>query len=78
MLAQVALPLVYWDDYFYATVFIINKLPTLVLQYKNPLEIFFRVKPKFEFLKVFRCLCFPFIRPYDNHKLHFHLFLSHF
>ena len=32
---------------------------------------FFKSSPNYAFLKVFGCACYPFLRPYNNHKLQF-------
>jgi len=47
-------------------------MPTLVLQNKSLFECLFRHTPDYNFLRTFRCLCFPFLRPYHAHKLDFH------
>lgn len=60
MLAQASIPLTFWDDFFYATMFMINRFPTYVLNHLSPLEKLFHVKPNLYFLKVFGCLCFSF------------------
>lgn len=71
MLTRSSLHLKLWDESFYATVFITNKISIPILEFKTPLEKLFQVKPNFSFLKVFDCLCFPFIQPYNDHKLQF-------
>lgn len=71
MLAQASIPLTFWDDFFYATMFMINRFPTYVLNHLSPLEKLFHVKPNLYFLKVFGCLCFSFFWPYNQHKFRF-------
>jgi len=46
-------------------------MPTLVLQNTSPFECLFRRTLDYNFLRTFRCLCFPFLRPYHAHKLDF-------
>ena len=37
----------------------------------SPFEHLFGCKPDYHFLKVFSCSCFPYLRPYNKHKLAF-------
>jgi len=46
-------------------------MPTLVLNYKSPFECLLKSSPDYAFLRTFGCLCFPFLRPYNTHKLDF-------
>lgn len=62
---------IFWDDAFLTAVFIINRLPYVVLDYKTPLELLYNHKPNYTRLRAFRCLCFPHLRPYIRHKLEF-------
>jgi len=38
--------------------FLINRAPSLISNGKTPYEILFNVKPSYEHIKVFRCLCY--------------------
>ena len=53
----------------------------MVLHNKSPFEVLFGHLPDYHSLKVFGCVCYPYLRPYNPHKLHFHtspcLFLSY-
>lgn len=69
LLFQSNLPMKYWDDAFTTKVFIINQLPSKVLKYNIPLEQLFKQKPDFTTFRVFGCLCYPILRPYNKHKL---------
>lgn len=71
LLAQSGLAKSFWDDAFVTAVFIINRLPTPVLHSISPFESLFKTKPNYLELKPFGCLCYPFIRPYNKHKLDF-------
>ncbi|KAL6339591.1 hypothetical protein AAG906_034676 [Vitis piasezkii] len=53
-----SLPFKYRDEAFHTSVYLINRLPTLVLKNKSPLE-----------LKVFCYMCYPNLRPSNHHKL---------
>jgi len=46
-------------------------MPTLVLHNKSLFECLFHRTPNYDFLRTFRCLCFPFLCPYHAHKLDF-------
>lgn len=71
MLAQASLPLHYWIHAFTSTVFLINRLPTKVLGDNSPYEKLFQKQPDYSILKVFGCQCYPYIRPYNLHKISF-------
>ncbi|RVW87716.1 Retrovirus-related Pol polyprotein from transposon TNT 1-94 [Vitis vinifera] len=69
LLAQASLPFKYWDEAFRTSVYLINRLPTPVLKNKSPLEVLFHQKPSYSQLKVFGCMCYPNLRPFNHHKL---------
>jgi len=46
-------------------------MPTLILQNKSLFAWLFHHTPDYDFLRTFRCLCFPFLHPYHSHKLDF-------
>ena len=71
LLAQASLPFKYWDEAFRTSVYLINRLPTPVLKNKSPLEVLFHQKPSYSQLKVFGCMCYPNLRPFNHHKLQF-------
>ncbi len=70
-MATASMPLKYWDEAFTTTCFLINRLPSPVLQNKSPFEKLFNLLPDYNFLKVFGCACWPHLRPYNHHKLDF-------
>jgi len=47
-------------------------MPTPVLAHRSPFDCLFQRSPDYHFLRTLGCLCFPFLRPYNNHKLDFH------
>jgi len=61
----------FWEDAFLTAVYIINRLPTPILQHKSPYEMVNNSKPDFNFLRVFGCACWPYLRPYNKHKMDF-------
>ncbi|XP_033131783.1 uncharacterized protein LOC103828783 [Brassica rapa] len=63
------MPREYWTYAFSAAVYLINRLlsPTIAMQ--SPYQKLFGQTPNYEKLRVFGCLCFPWLRPYTDHKL---------
>lgn len=62
-------PIMFWSDAFQTTCYLLNKIPSQVLQNKTPLECLFKTPPDYLHMRVFGCECFPHIRPYNAHKL---------
>jgi histone deacetylase 1/2 len=71
LLGQCKAPLKYWSSAFESSVYLINRMPTPVLNHKTPFECLLKSTPDYGFLRTFRCLCFPLLRPYNAHKLDF-------
>jgi len=71
LLGQCSAPLQFWNYAFESSVYLINRMPTLVLQNKSSFECLFRRTLDFNFLHTFGCLCFPLLHPYHAHKLDF-------
>lgn len=57
------IPTSYWGHCVKAAIYLINKLPTSVLQGKSPHELLYGTKPQLDHLRVFCCLCFVSILP---------------
>uniref|UniRef100_A0A803LR03 Uncharacterized protein n=1 Tax=Chenopodium quinoa TaxID=63459 RepID=A0A803LR03_CHEQI len=53
---QAGIPLQYWGDSVQTAVYIINKLPTPLLNHKSPYEVLTETKPVYSHMKVFGCL----------------------
>ena len=68
MLFHATVPLHFWVEAFSTTVFIINRLPTLVLNGTSPFEILYGKSPFYTTFRIFGCLCFPNLRDYTKHK----------
>jgi hypothetical protein len=68
LLAESHLPQKFWDEACLTSCYLINRLPTPLLQNKSPFEKLFNQIPDYKFLKVFGCACFPNLRPYNSHK----------
>lgn len=69
ILHQASLPPIFWSYACQQATFLINKMPTPILQNKSPHEVLFKAKLNYESIKVFGCLCYPWLRPYTKHKL---------
>lgn len=59
----------YWTYAFSTAVYLINRLPSSVLNTDTPYHKLFGVQPNYTKLRVYECLCFPWLRPYTSHKL---------
>ncbi|WKA12723.1 hypothetical protein VitviT2T_030082 [Vitis vinifera] len=69
MLHKASLPLKYWSHVFLVVAYLINRLPIPVLKHQTPFESLFQQLPNYDKLQAFGCLCFPWLRPYPDHKL---------
>ncbi|RVW82845.1 Retrovirus-related Pol polyprotein from transposon RE2 [Vitis vinifera] len=69
LLAQSELPKKFWVDAFLTSIFIINRLPTKVLNFSSPFECLLHLPPDFSYFHSFGCQCFPCVRPYMPNKL---------
>ena len=69
LLYHAKVPLQYWDDVFQTTCYLIDRLPTSILKNQSPFEKLFHQAPNYNFLRVFRCSCWPNLRSYNSHKL---------
>jgi histone deacetylase 1/2 len=74
LLGQCQAPFKYWSYAFESSVYLINRMPTLVINNKTPFECLLKSSSDYVFLRTFGCLCFPFLCPYNAHKLDFCLF----
>ena len=71
MLAHSSVPTSYWPYAFQYAVYLINRLPTVILHNKSPFKLLYNQSPSYALLRVFGCACFPFLRPLNKHKLQF-------
>ncbi|KAL6324620.1 hypothetical protein AAG906_013433 [Vitis piasezkii] len=69
LLSHASLPTTFWPHAFATAVYLINRLPTTTLNLSSPFELIFHQSPNYSRLKVFGCLCYPWLRPYTSHKL---------
>ena len=69
LLHQSKIPNTYWSYAFSTAVYLINRMPTPVLSLNSPYQLLFKSPPNYSKLKIFGCQCFPWLRPYRDHKL---------
>lgn len=69
LLSHASLPRRFWTYAFAAAVYLINRMPTEVLNGFSPYPKLFQQSPNYLKLRVFGCLCYPWIRPYNTNKL---------
>ena len=69
LMSQASMPLSYWDHAFHTAVYLINRLPSAYHENTIPYEMIFNKYPDYSFLKVFGCMCFPHLRPFNKHNL---------
>lgn len=71
LLAHASMPLKFWDEAFLAAAYLINRTPTKILNLDTPFERLFHKQPDYSVLRIFGCVCWPNLRPYNSHKLQF-------
>ena len=69
LLSHASLPLMFWTHAFVIAVYLINRMPTPTLNLSSPYENIFGSPPNYSKLRIFGCLCYPWLRPYSSHKL---------
>lgn len=63
------MPTTFWSHAFQTAVYLINRLPTPLLDNISPLQKLFGSNPDYLSLRTFGCTCYPWLRPYSKHKL---------
>ncbi|KAL4574289.1 hypothetical protein LXL04_021117 [Taraxacum kok-saghyz] len=69
LLSHAHMPLHFWSFVVTTATYLINKLPTSTLQNESPHFKLFKTLPNYTKLRCFGCLAYPWLRPYNNHKL---------
>ena len=69
ILHEKELPKKLWAEAANTAVFLLNRLPTRVLQRKTPFETWFGYKPDLQHLRTFGCLCFSYVPQVKRDKL---------
>ena len=68
LISHSSLPFTYWPYAFSTTVFLINRLPSVIRNYVSPWHLLFGNNPNYKSFKTFGCACYPLLRPYSSHK----------
>jgi histone deacetylase 1/2 len=71
LLSHASMPLKFWDEAFITATYLINRLPSKVINHQTPLERLLHQKPDYSMLRTFGCACWPNMRPYNTRKLQF-------
>ncbi|XLU93501.1 hypothetical protein S245_007853 [Arachis hypogaea] len=75
LLSGAGMPITYWGQAFITAIQLINTFPTPVLHHVSRTEKLLGKESSYESLRVFGCLCFSHLKPYNRHKLDFDLLL---
>ena len=66
---QSSIPATLWVEAFYTAAFLSNLLPSSVNEnLVSPFEILNGKAPIYTSLRVFGCVCYPYLRPYQHNK----------
>ena len=68
MFHKTNLPLSYWSYAFSIVVYLLNQIPSSILNFVSPWQKLYLKKPPLQVSRVFGCACFPFLRPYSSYK----------
>jgi histone deacetylase 1/2 len=71
LLAYASMPHKYWDEAFLTAVHLINRLQSKVIRFQTHMEHLFGNSSDYSLLRIFGCVCWPYLRPYNKHKLIF-------
>ena len=68
MMFHAHVPKWFWVEAFGTAVWLINRLPSWILDTQSPYEKLFGKTPTYDSLHIFGCRCFPYLREYAQNK----------
>jgi len=69
LLIQASVPPCFWVEALSTVVFLINRLPSIVIDFDSPFFRLFKSQPDYSDLHTFGCVCFVHLPPFEGHKL---------
>jgi histone deacetylase 1/2 len=57
LLASASMPLKFWGEAFLTATYLINLLPSKVINFSTPAELLLKQKPDYNALRIFGCAC---------------------
>ena len=69
LLIESFVPTMFWVEVLKTATYFINRLPFQVLHMESPYFRLFVKQPRYDNLRVFCCVCFVHLPPYERHKL---------
>src|SRR3954464_12995465 len=69
LLLQASVPPRFWVEALSTAVFLINRLPSTVIDFDSPFFRLFKIQPNYSDLHTFGCVCFVHLPPFERNKL---------
>ena len=69
LVKQASMPHKFWEEAVCTTIYLINRIPTPLLDYKSPYSLLFTPESDYKFLQNFGCTCYPCLHHYSASKL---------
>jgi len=69
LLIQASVPPHFWVEALSTAVFLINRLPFIVIDFDSPFFRLFKTQPDYSDLHTFGCVCFVHLPPFERNKL---------
>ena len=68
-LQNARIPSLFWSFACQTATYLINRMPTPLLSNKSHFELLYGSFPILSHLRIFGCVCYPLLKPYNNTKL---------